>query len=101
MKDLRRGPSGPVSSRIIASGTSTIAAFSTAVSGPTLKRQKNERVWVYVFPVTLTASFYGIVPIPSKQAGLAEDEWFPLFLNVAAPQPDPLVVDWIAYGGNP
>jgi len=100
--DFRNSPSGPIIGRRIASGSTTIAAFSSAAQGPTFKRKGNERVWVYVYSPTLTATAYSLIAFPIKDVTMAIDEWgFIVFMPFGAPQPAPIVGEWIAYGGNP
>lgn len=90
---FRDSPSGPEIGRRIASGSVTIAIASSAAPGPVLKRKGNERIWVYVFPVTLTASAYSCVGLPFKDLTMAADEWsFLAFMPFGAPQPRKSVV---------
>jgi hypothetical protein len=108
MSDVRQGPSGPITQRIIASGRTKIPAGKKNVIGETYMRRGNERVWVYVFPVTpipsteLPDTRYGIVGIPSKTKGMLEDEWAPTFL---IPDDTPfdfdIFVEWTIFGTAP
>lgn len=101
MITFRDSPSGPVVGRRIASGTLTIPIASDNIPGPVLKRRANERIWVYVFPVTLTPGFYGLVALPVKDNTMAVDEWAFLMFLVSGPTAFPITADWTAYGGLP
>jgi len=108
MSDVRQGPSGPITERIIASGRTKIPAGKKNVQGEKYRRRGNERVWIYVFPATKIPSAepsdepYGVVGIPSKTKGLAEDEWVPTFLipNDESYTFD-IFVDWTIFGVTP
>jgi len=81
MFNVRKSPSGKTAFREVLSGQAVIPAGQQAVLGPVLKRQANERFWVFMFPVTVDPGGpIGLVGIPAKSPTLAPDEWQPIFI---------------------
>lgn len=84
---VRTAPSGVVTGRIVSSGTLVIpAGGQLSAYGPTQTREADERIWIYVYPLTVAPNDYIIIGFVAKQAGQLINEWSPVVFDVIGPQ---------------